>query len=60
VLKTLPYHASGYGKPRSGRSDADYPDREGQAIITYMRAAWREYQMLYPLLAGQCSKCFER
>jgi hypothetical protein len=29
LLRTLPYHASGYGKPRSERSEDDHPDREG-------------------------------
>jgi hypothetical protein len=28
VLRTLPYHASRYGKPRSRRSDADPPEWE--------------------------------
>jgi hypothetical protein len=29
VLRTLPYRASGYGKPRTGRRNGDRPKEEG-------------------------------
>jgi hypothetical protein len=39
VLRTLPYRASGYGEPRSGRSEDDHPDREGRPMLRELRAA---------------------
>jgi hypothetical protein len=48
VLKTLLYHASGYDKPRSERLYNDYFNREGKAMLAYMRVAWHEYKYISP------------
>jgi hypothetical protein len=48
VLRTLPYHASGYGKPRSGRLHDDYPNREGEAMLAYIRVTWHEHKCISP------------
>jgi hypothetical protein len=38
LLRTLPYYASKYGKPRSERSGDDYPDREDKPMLRELRA----------------------
>jgi hypothetical protein len=48
VLRTLPYHASRYGKPRIERSDGDHPNREGRAMLACMRATWHEHRCIGP------------
>jgi hypothetical protein len=63
VLKTLPYHASGYGKPRLGKSGDDHPDQEGRTVIVCIRVAWREHRTSATRLAeerSRCSQCSQR
>jgi hypothetical protein len=38
VLRNLPYHASGYSKPRSERSKGDHLDRESKPMFRKLQA----------------------
>jgi hypothetical protein len=46
MLRTLPYHASRYGKIRSGRSYGDHPNPGGKAMLACMRVTWHEHRCI--------------